>query len=458
MADQLDLMLGRAARRLRLETLVKLRWLAVLGQLTAIVLVHYGLGFAVPLAPCLVVIAVSVWLNIALMARYPVSYRLPDRYAFALLAFDVLQLAALLYLTGGLENPFALLFLAPVLISATALPPRLTVALGLTVLAVSSVLAFQHWPLPWSEAEPLDLPDLYLVGIWSAILLGVAFTAIYAWRVAAEAGDLAEALAAAELVIAREQHLSQLDGLAAAAAHELGTPLATITLIAKEIANSAPPGSQLAEDVDLLRQEAQRCRAILARLTTLNEDEGVLATLGLRQLLEETAAPERHFGMAITVALDGDGAEPVMRRNPAVLYGLGNLVDNAVDFAASQVSLTGTWSASKVVVEISDDGPGFPPEVLMRFGEPYVTTRRVRPREGGRDEPDKRGGMGLGLFIAKTLLERSGAQVQVSNGSSRATGARIRLTWARQRFEADVAGRPVHLKIEKQASATTSHP
>ncbi len=455
MADHLDLTLGRASRRLRLETLVKLRWLAVAGQLAAVLGVHAGLGFSVPLGPTIAIISLSVWLNIALTALYPVSHRLSDRFAFALLAYDVLQLGALLFLTGGLENPFALLFLAPVLISATALPPSHTFLLGLMVLALSSLLAFEHWPLPWSLEEPLDLPDLYVIGVWSAILLGVAFTATYAWRVAAEAAELSEALAAAELVIAREQHLSQLDGLAAAAAHELGTPLATVTLVAKEIANAAPPGSQLAEDIGLLRQEVTRCRAILGRLTTLNEDEGVLATLGLRQLLEEAAAPPRHFGVPILVAAGGDGAEPVMRRNPALLYGLGNLVDNAVDFAESEVRIDGSWSDDRVVIEIADDGPGFPPEVLVRFGEPYVTTRpRGRARDGDGDDRPGRGGMGLGLFIAKTLLERSGAQVSVGNGSGRNRGARIRLAWPRERFEQGLrAGGDA---LEKSASTPTS--
>jgi two-component system sensor histidine kinase RegB len=279
-----------------------------------------------------------------------------------------------------------------------------------------------------------------VAGIWSAILLGVAFTAVYAWRVAAEADQLAQALAAAELVIAREQHLSQLDGLAAAAAHELGTPLATVTLVAKEIANGAAPGSQLAEDIALLRQEAARCRTILGRLTTLNEDEGVTATLSLGQLMEEIANPQRPFGVPITVSMSGDGPEPVMRRNPALLYGIGNLVDNAVDFAAAQVRLDGSWDMDRVVIEVSDDGPGFPGEVLLRFGEPYVTTRaQPGSARAGRDTPEGRGGMGLGLFIAKTLLERSGAQVQVTNAAGRSRGARIRLSWPRQRFEAGLA-------------------
>jgi two-component system sensor histidine kinase RegB len=441
MADHLDIALARASRRLRLDTLVKLRWLAVFGQGLAIAFVTLGLGFEVPLAPCIGLLTASVWLNIALRLRYPMSHRLSDRAASGLLAYDVLQLGALLFVTGGLENPFALLFLAPVLISATAQPPVHTLALGALVVACASILAFFHLPLPWDKARPLDLPSLYVGGIWVAILLGVAFTAIYAWRVSAEADDLAEALTAAEMVMAREQHLSQLDGLAAAAAHELGTPLATITLVAKEIANAAPPGSPLAEDIALLRQEVDRCRTILSTLTSLDEDSGPLSTFVLSQLLEEIAGPQRPFGVPIIVAATGTGNEPVMRRNPSVLYGIGNLVDNAVDFASSSVKLSGSWTADRVEVVVTDDGPGFAPDILLRAGEPYITSRgrnRERDRASGsaRDDQITRQGLGLGLFIAKTLLERSGAQVLFANNPGGQGGARITVSWPRKAFEA----------------------
>ncbi|MCO4053021.1 MAG: ActS/PrrB/RegB family redox-sensitive histidine kinase [Bosea sp.] len=437
MADQIQIALARASRRLRLDTLVKLRWFAVAGQGLAIAFVHLGLGFPVPVAACVALIAVSIWLNILLRLRYPMSHRLGDGAALALLAYDVLQLGALLYLTGGLENPFSLLFLAPVLISATAQPPRHTLALGALVVACASVLAFVHLPLPWDKNRPLALPSLYIGGIWVAILLGVGFTAVYAWRVSAEADDLAEALAAAEMVMAREQHLSQLDGLAAAAAHELGTPLATITLVAKEIANAAPPDSALAEDIALLRQEVDRCRTILSTLTSLDEDSGPLSTFVLSQLLEEIAGPQRPFGVPIIVRVEGEGEEPVMRRNPSVLYGVGNLVDNAVDFASSGVTLSGRWSASRVEIEVSDDGPGFAPEILLRAGEPYITSRgRSRGRGASMgDDRTARQGLGLGLFIAKTLLERAGAQVAFANHPRERGGARITVTWPRKAFE-----------------------
>jgi two-component system, sensor histidine kinase RegB len=426
-------LLGRDARRLKLDTLVRLRWLAVVGQGVAVTAVRFGLGFPLPFGLCILVIAAAAGVNLALSIRHPASHRLSDDAATLVLAFDILQLAALLYLAGGLENPFAMLFLAPVLISATALPPERTLGLGLLAIGCATLLVLAHRPLPWGGAEPRpQLPFLYVSGIWTAILLGTAFTGVYAWRVAEEGRQLAQALAATELVLAREQHLSQLDGLAAAAAHELGTPLATIALVAKELALQLPADSPLADDVTLLREQVDRCRGILAKLTSLDDEEaGFFKTMTLGHLLEEVAAPQRAFGVEIEVDRQGEGPEPACRRSPGLLYGLSNLVDNAVDFAARKVVIEARWTAAEVRITIRDDGPGFAPDVLLRVGEPYVTTRG--PGRGREDEGGS--GLGLGLFITKTLVERSGAQLILTNAAPPATGAVARIVWPRAVFE-----------------------
>ena len=423
---------GRDARRLRLDTLVRLRWLAITGQTAAVAVVHFGFGFSLPFGLCFVVIAVSALLNLALRIQFPASFRLSDNMATFLLAFDVLQLAGLLYLTGGLQNPFAMLFLAPVLISATALTPERTLGLGLLAVGCATLLVLVHRPLPWRAGEHLDLPFLYVTGVWTAILLGAAFTGIYAWRVAEEARQLAEALAATELILAREQHLSQLDGLAAAAAHELGTPLATIALVAKELDRSLPQDSGYADDLKLLREQVERCRGILSKLTSLGQEQSeFLETISLSHLLEEVVEPHRSFGIDITIDAAGDGPEPHSRRNPGLTYGLSNIVDNAVDFANSQVSIAARWSADQVWLEIRDDGPGYSPDVLLRVGEPYVTTRG--PNKAANEESGS--GLGLGLFIAKTLIERSGAQLFLTNAAAPRTGAVARIIWPRSAFE-----------------------
>ena len=264
---------AHSRRNVRLDTLVRLRWLAIIGQTTAVLVVEYGLNFDFPVYACLAVIALSAWLNIGLRLRFHLTQRLePDRAAW-LLAFDIAELAMLLFLTGGLQNPFSFLFLGPVLLSSTALPPRFTLMLGGFAVACATVLVFVHYPLPWDPEDPLLLPPIYMMGVWLSILLAIGFIGVYAWQITEEARQLSDALAATELVLAHEQHLSQLDGLAAAAAHELGTPLSTISVIAKELENAIPANAKHGDDVRLLREQTARCRDILAKITELSSGE-----------------------------------------------------------------------------------------------------------------------------------------------------------------------------------------
>ena len=418
----------QVSHRLRLNTLIRLRWLAIVGQSVAVVTVAYGLRFPMPVGACFALIAASAWLNLLFAFRYPAAHRLSPAAALGILVFDSLQLAGLLYLTGGLTNPFSLLMSVPVVISATSLSLRLTAFLGTLVMILATLLAFWHRPLPWEAAAPLEMPSIYVAGIWLAVLSSIAFSGIYAFRVAQEARLLADALAATELVLQREQHLSALDGLAAAAAHELGTPLATITLVAREMEKGLGTDSRYHDDVTLLRSQSERCREILKRLTSLSsENEAHMARLPLTSLVEEVTAPHRDFGIAIELKPgDRAGAEPIARRNPGVIYGLGNLVENAVDFARSTVTVHWRWDEDHVGLTIVDDGPGFPAEVIDRIGEPYMSTRPPTAERGG--------GLGLGLFIAKTLIERSGARIGFRNSAGLGEGAMVEIDWPRAAF------------------------
>lgn len=414
--------------RLRLNTLIKLRWLAIVGQSAAVLLVAYWLEFPLPVGPCLALIAASAWLNLFFTFRFPASRLLDPPAALGILAFDALQLAGLLYMTGGLTNPFALLMAVPVVISATSLPLKPTAMLGMLVVAMATLLVFFHMPLPWFPGTQIAMPFVYVAGVWMAVVSSIAFTGIYAYRVAEEARLLANALTATELVLQREQHLSALDGLAAAAAHELGTPLATITLVAKEMQRALGDDPRFREDVALLRTQSERCREILKRLTNLSsESEAHMARLPFTSLIEEVIAPHREFGIEIRLRPGRrDGPEPVTRRNPGVIYGLGNLVENAVDFARESVTIEWDWDEDRVGLSVTDDGPGFPAEIIDRIGEPYMTSRSSADAGGG--------GLGLGVFIAKTLLERSGATIGFSNASEPGKGALARVEWPREAF------------------------
>ena len=464
--------LPRRGRGLSLRTLIVLRWMALIGQSAAILTADLGLHFPLPLWACLIVIALGAAMNVGAMSRLRrTDGRLPDgRETAAQLGFDILQLATLLALTGGLENPFCLLLVAPVTIAAAALPARQAVLLGLLALIATGVLFYWSLPLPWRPGEHLTLPPLYRFGMGLALVTGVVFTAGYAWRVAADAEKLELALTTTQDVLQREQRLAALGGLAAAAAHELGTPLATIQVVAKELLRASPPDSAAAEDATLILQQAERCRHILRKLSQAPEEGDVLyADVGLKALLEEVAEPHRGFDLEFEVKVHCAGAQPPPRvkRLPEVIHGLSALVENAADFANDKVRLEAHVDAGWITLAVVDDGPGFSGEILPRLGEPYVTSRphgkarralaaqiaaAARPPGRGRrkgaapPEPvpppiaPSQGGMGLGFFIARTLLERTGGQVTVGAGDgdpkAGRRGARVAVRWARPALEA----------------------
>lgn len=419
-------------RPLRLATLVRLRWLAIGGQTISVLVVYVLLRFELPIIPAFALIGLSALINIWLASRFGSGFRLRQNAAGALLAFDSVQLGGLLWLTGGLQNPFCLLLLAPVSVSATSLRPNITFWVGAVTAMVATILAFWHMPLPWYDDRTFVIEPIYVAGLWVSLLCGVAFIAAYTNRVAHEGRQLAQALAATELALSRQQQLQALDGMAAAAAHELGTPLSTIALAARELRDDLD-GSAAEEDLDLIISQVGRCRAILGRLRSLdNEEEGSpFAQIPLGQMIAEITQPYETLGKTILhEAQPGEGEEPVLPRSTGVIYGLGNLVENAVHFAHESVKVTMGWDDTTVWLSILDDGPGFATDLLARLGEPYLTSRAKSDWTRDASSP---GGLGLGIFIAKTLLERSGARLTFSN--ARALGsAKIDISWPRDRL------------------------
>ncbi|MGE0698187.1 MAG: ActS/PrrB/RegB family redox-sensitive histidine kinase [Hyphomicrobiaceae bacterium] len=432
---------GGDESRLRMQTIIRLRWFGVGGQLLTVAGVYWLLGFEFPVGWCLALIALSAWLNVFLRIRYPARHRLSRPFATALLAWDIVELAALVYLTGGLQNPFAFLLVAPVTVSAATLSAMNTVFLGALAMTTSVLLVFWHLPLPWTPEAPIALPVLYKLGMLASIGAGMIFLALYAARLSKEARHMSEALAATEQVLAREQKLHALDGLAAAAAHELGTPLATITLVTKELERSSAQWPELAEDITLLRGQAERCRDILRKLTrSPSEQDPHHVSLPVTQLLHEAAAPYETGKVRIRIAAaprerasEADRREPVGERRPGLIYGLGNIIENAVDFAADEVAVTASWDEREIEVTVADDGAGFAPDIIDTLGEPYVTTRATGQRLGRSG--NEASGLGLGFFIAKTLLERSGGRVTLENLPAPAHGAVVRVTWTRDSFD-----------------------
>ncbi|MEX5727948.1 two-component system sensor histidine kinase RegB [Rhodovulum iodosum] len=403
---------------IRLRTLISLRWIAICGQLFAIAVASTQFNLQLEIGLCLAAVGVAVIANLIAIFVYPENKRLSENETVLTLLFDVAQLAVLLFLTGGLSNPFALLMLTPVIISATALQLRSTILMGAAAIGLTTLVAFFHLPLITSDGTVLTLPDMFQFGFWAALVVGVTFLALYAGWVTSEINSMSDALLATQMALAREQKLTDLGGVVAAAAHELGTPLATIKLVSSELADDLADRPEQREDVELIRDQADRCRDILRSMGRAGKDDLHIHTAPLGSVIDEAAEPHQDRGkkLIITVA-PGNGTntrQPVIRRQPEVIHGLRNLIQNAVDFANTSVWIEAQWTEAALTVRIMDDGPGYPPHLIGRIGDPFVRQRKNDHEVKKRPEYE---GMGLGLFIAKTLLERSGAELSFANGS-----------------------------------------
>jgi len=424
---------GLRRGRLRVRTLIAQRWLMVAGQALAVLMAGVVLDLNVPYALCFSLIALSAWLNVLIGLAFGGQRMAREGEATAQIAFDILQLSGMLYLTGGIVNPFSLLLIAPVTLAAATLPARFAAAIGVLAVAACVILAFVHMPLPYRPAAGPDAAPgmLTLMTIVLSRVLGIALTGAYAWQAATESARMELALNVTETVLAREQRLSALGALAAAAAHELGTPLATISVVAREMVRNAPD-EQTREDAELMIGQAARCREILQRLTEMPEaKDAVHERMSLVQLVHETIEPHMIHGVRVEAVVNGPSGEaaPDIWRRAEIIHALTSIVENAVDFARAEVIVIARFDARAVVIEVRDDGPGFSPEVLAKLGEPYVTSR-----PGAEGSRTGHIGMGLGFFIAKTLLERTGATVDFKNG--RRGGAVVTARWPRSALEA----------------------
>ncbi len=429
----------------RLRTIIMLRWGAVMGQLVALFVAEQAYNLQIEMSLCLLVVSVSIMGNLIAMFIYPENKRMSESENLLMVLFDLLQLSLLLYLTGGLHNPFYILILGPVTVSALVLTLRSTVFLGTTAILAVTLLAEFHLPLRTEQDVLLRVPDLFVFGNWVAITIAVVFLSVYSRRVTQEMHSMSDALQATQMALAREQKLTDLGGVVAAAAHELGTPLATIKLTSAELIEELDDFPELQEDARLIRDQANRCRDILRSMGRAGKDDLMLRQAPLGTVIREAAAPhlnrgkEIHFQDGLSF---GDGQnQPVVFRRPDLVHGLRNLLQNGVDFARQNVWVETTWDGDTIAVRIMDDGEGFPPSILGRIGDPFMRVRRSA-QHVQRPEYE---GMGLGLFIAKTLLERSGAELSFANGrdpylltadQSEKCGAIVEVIWPRAKIDA----------------------
>jgi two-component system sensor histidine kinase RegB len=424
---------------MRLRTLVLVRWFAIAGQVLALVIGQQLYGLKLALGPCAIAIGLSVLTNLLAVVIFPDNRRLSEAETVLTLLFDTLQLSLLLAFTGGLNNPFALLILAPVTIAATVLPSRSTLLLASCAVGMVTIVGLVHIPLRTENNNLLEMPVVFVFGFWVAIVTGIVFISIYTRRVTAEMTSMSEALLATQMALAREQKLTDLGGVVAATAHELGTPLATIKLVSAELMEELQDAKDLHSDAQLIHEQAERCGDILRSMGRAGKDDLHLRITPWSALVREAAEPHLDRGKNVKFVfsqnLEFDMDQPKTLRKPEVIHGLRNLIQNAVDFAQSEVRIDVGWSEAEIFVTISDDGSGFAPQVINRIGDPFMRRKKHDAQSSARPGYD---GMGLGLFIAKTLLERSGSELEFLNASTDHSlrGAVVRGVWPRGKLEA----------------------
>lgn len=429
---------------IRLRTSIAIRWVAIVGQLIAVVVALQYYRLQIPIDYCLLFIGLSIIGNLLATYLYPENKRLSETENLLFALFDLFQLSALIYLTGGLNNPFSILIIAPVVISSSVLGICSAVLIGGISLIIVTVLSKYYLPLLTAQGFTMQIPTIFVFGNWAAIVITVVFLSIYARRTTQEMATMGDALFATQIALSREQKLTDLGGVIAATAHELGTPLATIKLTAGELVEDLGNNPDLREDAELIRQEANRCRDILHSMGRVGKDDLHLRNAPLSEVLREAAEPHADRGITIHSAVIGDlhpQEQPSIKRHPEIIHGLRNMIQNAVDFANSAIWIDYAWNSESITIRISDDGRGYPEYMLNRIGDPFVSSRK---REGDRSQRPGYKGMGLGLFIAKTLLERTGASLKFANGSNSEigkkksavrSGAIVQITWERSLIE-----------------------
>jgi len=420
--------LFRTKENLNLDknTLTILRYIAIFGQFIAINIVFFYLELQFPLKESYIIILIGLITNLFLQFKVKVN-QLKDTYASLFLLYDLFQLSSLLYLTGGILNPFSILLIIPTIVSSTFLSMGTTIILGVITSFLLLILTFNHLPLPGFDQNIFDVPNFYKQGILTAILIGLVFLSYFGIRFAGETKKRSEALRKLQEVISKEYELESLGGQAAAAAHSLGTPLATISVVAKELKKEIGGDKETSKDIDLLISQTKRCSEILKKISKKQIKEDVfLSSIKFEDLLEEIINSFKETSSKdINLIVENDNNKIAIQRTPEIIYGLRNFIGNAVKFSKSQVNINLRSDQKIIEIKINDDGPGIPEDIIQKMGEPYIKSKSK--------ELSDNSGLGLGTFLGKTLLERQGGQL-IFKRNSKLGGALIILSWDPNNF------------------------
>ena len=402
------------------KTLVILRWIALAGQLFAIHLVYNYLNLAFPLVACHIIIFFGILTNFFLQFKIKTN-QLNDTYSSLFLLYDLFQLSALLYLTGGISNPFSFLLIVPAIVSSTFLSMGTTIILGFTTTCLLIFLTIFSFSLPGISESVFTFPVFYKLGLLISILIGLTFLSYFGIRFSGETKKRSEALNKLQQVIAKEYELESLGGQAAAAAHSLGTPLATITVVAKELRKEISKDSKYSKDLDLLISQTKRCGDILKQISQkeIVEDQFMNAIKFEDLLVELLRSFKESSKKSLKLNSTKDANKINIKRSPEIIYGLRNFIGNAVKFSKKDVKIILESNDNYISITINDDGPGYPDDIIKLVGEPYIKSKSKKV--------NSKAGLGLGTFLGKTLLERQGARLNFSNNHD--FGASVRIVW-----------------------------
>ena len=404
------------------NTLTILRYIAIIGQFLAIGTVYFYLGLQFPIFESYLIISLGLATNLYLQLGIKIN-QLKDIYAAPFLLYDLIQLSALLYLTGGIFNPFAFLLVIPAIVSSTFLSMGTTIILGLITSILLLTISFFYLPLPGQDMDLLHFPNFYKIGIIISILIGLIFLSYFGIRFSGEKKKTEEAFKKLQEVIYKEYELESLGGQAAAAAHSLGTPLATISVVAKELKKEIGDNEDLSKDIDLLISQSKRCSEILKRISKKQiEEDKFFSSTKLENLLEEIINSfQETSSKEITLVSEEDINKIDIQRSAEMIYGLRNFIGNAIKFSKSKVNIFLISNEKEIKIIVNDDGPGFPKDIIKKLGEPYIKSRS--------SQLNSNSGLGLGTFLGKTLLERQNAKLLFKDDKNLG-GASVVISWS----------------------------
>ena len=415
--------LFRTKENLNLDknTLTILRYIAIFGQFFAVNIVFFYLELKFPIIESYIVIFLGVLTNLFLQFKIKVN-QLKDTYASFFLLYDLMQLSILLYLTGGILNPSSILLIIPTIVSSTFLSMGTTIILGVLTSFLLFILTHFYLPLPGMNLNIFSVPNFYKLGVLTSILIGLIFLSYFGIRFSGESKKRSEALNKLQEVIYKEYELESLGGQAAAAAHSLGTPLATISVVAKELKKEIGDNKEVSKDIDLLISQTKRCSEILKKISKKQiEEDSFFSLIKLEDLLVEIIISFKETSSKkIELYVENDLNKIDIRRTPEIIYGLRNFIGNAVKFSKSRVKIALKSDEKIIEIKISDDGPGIPEDIIKIIGEPYIKSKS--------EELSSNSGLGLGTFLGKTLLERKNAKL-LFRRNSKLGGALVLVSW-----------------------------